>query len=163
MKKQLLTLLVLPAMLIASCSKSESDVTTDVKSSFNISVKKNYKLSTGEVMHGSATVGILNVWKIDNKNIVIDNTSDAISGFALDQDTKKSVSADYTTSSANFQSECEPGKYLVFVILSQYAADGKLAHSDTTFVVNKGENAIVSKNFNSYSSSVGRQNWSDDK
>lgn len=161
MKKQLLLLaLLLPAILITSCSKSSDPKPTESKSGFILYVKKNSKLSTGELVANNIKAGAIHVWKADGKDLSITSSTDAINGFAYDSKTKTSVKANYTYVNTFTESkETEPGQYFAFVILDGSLSSGKLAYSYTNFTVKKGEFNMVTKIFASSTTTASFQDW----
>lgn len=162
MKTQLLLLLfLLPSIMITSCSKSSDAAPTESKSGFILYVKKNSKLSTGELVASNLKAGVIHVWKADGKNFSITSSTDAINGYAYDNITKTSIKSNYTYVNTFTESQdADPGQYFVFVILDSSLSSGKLAYSYTTFTVKKGEFNTTTKIFASSTTSLSFQEWS---
>lgn len=161
MKKQLLLLLLLPAVLSASCSKSESESTpVESKPGYIIHVKRNDKLSTGELVANYTKAAAIHVWKADNKDFLISSITDGVSGYAYDNTTKASIKADYTyVSSSDVTQNVDPGKYFVFVILPEQSNGGSFAYSHKTFEVKKGDVITLTKIFSTSTKSLSFEDW----
>ncbi len=117
--------------------KKDSTTEPETKEGYIIDVKKNRKLTTGEIVVGNIQVAVIHVWKIEgNNNVKIGN--DVILGFAYDHTANKSVKANYTYVNTSHVAEQVPvGKYLVYVLLDNSIGMGRLAYSHTTFQVKK--------------------------
>lgn len=152
--------MLLPFMALNGCKKSEG-VRIPNKSGFIIYVKKNTKLSTGELVANNTKAGAIHVWKSDGKDFEISSTNDAINGFAYDKISKKSIKADYTYVSTFTESkETDAGKYFIFVILDNNQSNGgNLAYSYTNFTIDPEKFPIVTKTFASSTIAGSFQDW----
>lgn len=161
MKKQLLLLLILPIMILSSCSKSSDSTPIVGKSGYIIHVKKNSTLSTGQLVANDTKAAAIQVWKADGRTFSITSPTDAVSGYAYDSVTKTSVKSDYTyVSSFDVTNNVDPGDYFVFVILpEQTSGTGSFAYSYTNFTVKKGEVITLTKIFSSSSIGLKFQDW----
>lgn len=160
MKKSLL-LFLLPAILLMSCSKSESE-STPIESNpgYIIHVKRNTKLSTGELVADYTKAAAIHVWKADGKEFSIASITDGVNGYAYDNFTKSSIKSDYTyVSTSDVTQNVDPGKYFVFVILPEQSNGGSFAYSHKTFEVKKADVITLTKIFGTSTTSLTFQEW----
>ncbi len=152
---------LLLAILLLSCSKKDSTTEPETKEGYIIDVKKNRKLTTGEIVAENTQVSVIHVWKIEgNNNVTIKNPFDAITGFAFDNTANKSVKANYTYVYKSHVSEQVPvGNYLVYVQLDESVGVGRQAYTYTTFQVKKGEFENLNKVFTSKVTTGSYEAW----
>lgn len=147
-------------ILFANCSKSKPDsADTELNSGFIIRVYINKKLTTQEIVSNSASVGAIHVWKADGKDFEIVSSTDAISGYARDKNTSRSIKSDYTTTSNSFAMNAAPGKYFAFVILDDSETGRRFCYSHTPFEVKKGEVTTLEKKFTTKAPNLSFESW----
>lgn len=139
-------ILLIAVLFVVGCSKDDDPEPEIRTQGFSIEVKKNERLSTGEIKAQSANISVIHVWKADNKNLSIKSTTDAIKGFAFDNSTSQSVKSEYTYFSSYAFENVDPGKYFVFVRLGNDPGVS-FAYSYTNFELGAGSAAQLKKTF----------------
>lgn len=159
MKKHLL--LLLSVITFLSCSKSEGESTPiESKAGYIIHVKRNSKLSTGEIVANYTKAAAVHVWKAEERSFSIASLTDAINGYAFDNVTKASVKSDYTyISTSDVSQNVDPGKYFVFVVLPEQSSGGSFAYSHTVFEVRKADVVTITKIFSTSTKPLTFENW----
>lgn len=152
--------MVMLTIWLFSCSKdSEQQNANETQSGFILDVKKNEKLSTGEIVEKNTEIWAIHVWKANKADFEIRSTSEAVNGYAYDKITSKSIKSDIFSVISPLEKKVEPGRYFVFVTLGYNVGNGRLAYSYTNFEVIKGDIAFVKKVFTTQVGSRDYEEW----
>ena len=113
---------ILPVLVLicVSCTKYERKhrPSTDF-TGFTVEVVLNEKLATGQIVETYAPVGIMHVWKADNKHYEILSVADAVDGYATEMNSGRLESASYNLRGSQVSQITAGGKYFVFVMLDE--------------------------------------------
>ena len=145
-------------LLFLSCTK-EQRKPRQYLTGYSIAVAMNEKLSNGQIIENSAPVGVIHVWKADNKNYEILSVADAVDGYATDKSSDRLESAYYSSLSSPITEKATEGKYFIFIMLDETPATGKFAYSYTSFEVIKGQQTTLKKTFTSHVVNSQFEDW----
>lgn len=157
MKKKLLILFITVAAF-ASCKKDEVIKDDPKPTGFSLNIYLQDKLSTGETIDRSQKA-FINVWKADGKDFEVKSSLDALSGYAYDKTSDKSIKADYQTFGSHYGGQYPPGKYFVYVMLPEMEIPGSFAYSYTTFEVKSEQWTDLKKVFPYGTTSLNFDPW----
>ncbi len=153
------TLIFCLALFLFACDKKDSSEPV-LQSGFILDVKKNEKISTGEVKEMNVSGAVVHVWKTGNDDVRIKNSSDATLGSAYNYTQSKSISSDFRfVTSYRISQNVDPGKYLIFVLLDDTNSSGKFAYSWTAFEVKQGDITNLKKVFTSRAITAAFEDW----
>lgn len=152
--KKILFLITIIAVT-ASCSKEPESV----NGVLNFSCYTQKKLSTGEYVEQPFKVAVLQIWDANNRDLEIKSSTDAVSGYAYDKISGKSVQSIYTGADLyNYKNEMKQGEYFIFVLTDQNSIP-YFAWSYKYFSVYKGETIELKKVFSPTATSLMYDPW----